>query len=366
MIKFIKKTLGVLVILSFFSFNNAKSYSITTPTVNTNDILTKSLWNIMVTDLFALANEFKFIDGDTETDAVFTAGNVGIGTTNPTSKLNVITDDSATYTRVAELYAPNNNIVNHNSQLIFGQSGHTGNSAEWRFLYKGDNDITNRLDFGFFGYANPAMSYLVNGNVGIGTTTPNSKLHIHDAANNWTQLKITNTNSGSITGLFGVNDANDYIYMAGTTADPTDILINTGTTNESIFLQAGTGNVGIGTTSPTTKLEVIGDITADAFLYSSDERLKENINDLDNFADILNIEPKRFDWKEDKKRNSKDDIGVIAQNVEQYFPEFINTNDNGIKSVDYPKLTIPLIGVVKAQQKMIESLENRIKNLENK
>lgn len=123
------------------------------------------------------------------------------------------------------------------------------------------------------------------------------------------------------------------------------------------------GNVGIGTTSPGAKLEVNGDVLADAFYYSSDESLKRDIKVLDNSLEkILELEGVSFDWKE----NGEASIGLIAQDVEKTFPEAVNENpETGIRSINYGVLVAPLIETVKEQQRQIELLEDRLEKLEN-
>ena len=69
-------------------------------------------------------------------------------------------------------------------------------------------------------------------------------------------------------------------------------------------------------------------VQAWAFVYNSDKRLKTNIKDLNDSNDILKISAKRFDWKDEKnKKVPKNDIWVIAQDVEKYFPEFVETDE---------------------------------------
>ena len=57
----------------------------------------------------------------------------------------------------------------------------------------------------------------------------------------------------------------------------------------------------------------------------SDQRLKENIRDLDDGLDkIMEIKPRKFDWKDGKGKNIQNDRGFIAQEFEQIFPEMID------------------------------------------
>ncbi len=93
-----------------------------------------------------------------------------------------------------------------------------------------------------------------------------------------------------------------------------------------------------------------GDLTADAFLYSSDERLKENIQTVDSALDkVLQLRGVSFDWKKDGEST----YGFIAQEVEQIFPELVKTNDDGYKAVLYGNLVSPVVEAIKEQQEEI-------------
>jgi hypothetical protein len=57
----------------------------------------------------------------------------------------------------------------------------------------------------------------------------------------------------------------------------------------------------------------------------SDQRLKENVRDLDVGLDaIMALKPRKFDWKEGKGQDKKDVRGFIAQEFEQVFPDLID------------------------------------------
>ena len=106
---------------------------------------------------------------------------------------------------------------------------------------------------------------------------------------------------------------------------------------------------------------------AGAINSPSDISLKENINDLsDDFCNnILNIKPKKYNFIYDE--NQKERYGIIAQELEEYFPELItNTgiedNDNTvklIKSVNYLELIPIMIVKMKNMQNEIDELKKR-------
>ena len=124
-------------------------------------------------------------------------------------------------------------------------------------------------------------------------------------------------------------------------------------------------NVGIGITTPTSKLHVGGDavvsgvVTATDFDATSDIRLKTNIQPIDDpIAKVIQIEGVSFNWKKDNQPA----LGVIADQVEKILPELVHGDDP--KTVNYNGLIGLLIEVVKDQQKQINTLSERISKLE--
>ncbi len=112
------------------------------------------------------------------TNGLIISGNVGIGTSSPTSILDVQSAGTGNYTSVGKFLAPNNTTAGNATQINFGTAMSAGNNAEWRFIYQGNNSTTNRVDFGMNGYIAPLISYLVNGRVGIGNGSPSTKLDV--------------------------------------------------------------------------------------------------------------------------------------------------------------------------------------------
>lgn len=113
------------------------------------------------------------------------------------------------------------------------------------------------------------------------------------------------------------------------------------------------GNVGIGTTSPSKKLEVAGEILATGYFHSSDRRLKDNIKLIDGLTIVSGLNGVTFDWKS----NGQSAAGVIAQDVETVLPQSVTTDADGYKAVDYDALTGVLIEAIKQQQTQIEKLQ---------
>jgi hypothetical protein len=122
-------------------------------------------------------------------------------------------------------------------------------------------------------------------------------------------------------------------------------------------------------------------VRGDGTIYSSntsvqsisDARFKENIKDLNTgIAEVLKLQPRRFDWKKGKGTNEKNVAGFIAQEIETVFPELVSEFQDGIdddtmyKSVGYSGLIPTLVKAIQEQQTIINDLKARVTVLEAK
>lgn len=110
-------------------------------------------------------------------------------------------------------------------------------------------------------------------------------------------------------------------------------------------------------------MEVNGNTKATSYLYRSDARYKSAIVSLDN---ALNKVLALNGYSYYNKLSERNDIGIIAQEVEKVFPELVHTDDAGYKSVEYGNLVAPLIEAVKELNKKVDNLEARLQALEDK
>ena len=113
-------------------------------------------------------------------------------------------------------------------------------------------------------------------------------------------------------------------------------------------------------------LDVDGDIVSQSNTISSDAKFKDNVNTLDNaLSTVLALRGVSFTWNEKTKRNGKDDIGLIAQEVQRVLPELVleantlGTEDQTHLTVDYAKTVAVLIEAVKELSAKVEALENK-------
>lgn len=103
-----------------------------------------------------------------------------------------------------------------------------------------------------------------------------------------------------------------------------------------------------------------GAIRASGFLKESDVRLKSNIAPLNHTLDqICNIPTVEFNM------HDKHQIGTIAQDLENNFAEVVNTDSDGMKSVDYCMLGVVAIEGIKLLKQEVEDLKKQIKELKN-
>ncbi|MCP4124923.1 MAG: tail fiber domain-containing protein, partial [Bacteroidetes bacterium] len=146
------------------------------------------------------------------------------------------------------------------------------------------------------------------------------------------------------------------------------------TVSGSDMYSSVSGNIGIGTTTPGYKLQVgeSGDGTqarANAWNTFSDLRWKRDLAIIDDPLEKLEqLYGYYYYWNRDKKDQSRQ-VGVVAQEVETVLPEIVSTDAEGMKSVDYTKLTAVLIEAVKELQEenqaLREELTGRIEALES-
>ncbi|WP_299439856.1 hypothetical protein [uncultured Aquimarina sp.] len=237
-----------------------------------------------------IGNIYFFNKGTNHLMTLNPAGNVGIGTTNPGAKLDIlsnagqteslmrfkISDAPSDYLQIANSTGSANQFIplikgyhatdNRYSLSIMGSTSDamdTGTNALVAFDARRSNGpIQNRPLFTWTSYTTKMMTMAANGNLGIGTTNPNAKLHIVDQGNSSvTSLQLNNR----------IKFRGDGVITWGSSADhgrlswDTNKAIIGGQTGKDLSLLAGggekmivktNGNVGIGTTNPTAELEV--------------------------------------------------------------------------------------------------------------
>lgn len=300
--------------------------------------------------------------------------NIGIGTTSPTQKLDI---------------RPITYASNQDGWLQIGTT-----NGYWLSGFKLKSDAgwvvrtaIDASDWSTSGTMNEAISIRGSGDVGIWTSSPSQKLHVNgNIMLNGAIIDGTGTRMDSNGGWFRTYGPTGWYsqtygwgwYMVDATwirnYGNKWLWMNTAIigTNGSISVWYGwaawptqwaifSGSVGIWTSSPSQKLDVVGNVQATAFLYSSDQSLKKAISPLENSLEkLLKLNGYSFEWR----KNDQKDIWVIAQEVEKVFPEIVHTDKvTGLKSVEYGNLTAPLIEAIREQQKQINEQQKEIESL---
>ncbi len=282
--------------------------------------------------------------------------------------------------------------------------------------FNSNNNVGLQLRTSNDGTSVQALTITPTGNVGIGTSSPGAKFHVsagYGLVNNGYSWAVYNSSSSGFAAQFGAaddvafaNGGNNAIVAAmGSNA----ILFGTNS-NERMRITSG-GEVLIGTTNSSATsgngfkvysgsgiadaVSVVTGATSNGglttyTLYStgagayrfyvgaggtvfatnttisaiSDQRLKENIQDLDVGLDaIMSLKPRKFDWKKGKGKDIKNDIGWIAQEFEQVFPDMVDEwkdpspeGEKAYKSVRADLIPV-LVKAIQEQQAQIEELK---------
>ena len=136
-----------------------------------------------------------------------------------------------------------------------------------------------------------------------------------------------------------------------------------------------TGNIGIGTTNPTQKLNVVGNglftgtVTVSCGVLScSDWRYKKNIEPIKStLGQVSALEWVYYDWDQEhypeKDFTGERQLGIIAQDLEQQFPELVHTDEAGFKTVDYSRLSVVLLKALQEQGEEIEKLKEEMRKM---
>ena len=348
------------------------------------------------------------------------SGNVGIGTSSPYQKLHVYGGAGT----AIEIQSSAGN------QWVIGDAVGATNGTLVTYDYTNSQHVWDYKSgaSGYHALYTAGIEHMridSSGNVGIGTSSPSSKLDIstQTAGGNLSLLTFSGLNSASAKTDYvqfvptieynpAGNEAGgltlkilqngvykNSIVAAGTLANASNYL-SFGTTNEAMRIDSS-GNLLVGTTSVANSakttinsgtsraLELVVTTTTNTIIQafdnpngtvgaiyvlnssttystSSDQRLKENIIDAPSaLASVNAIKVRSFDWKVD---GIHQEYGYIAQELLEVAPEAVTvpSNEDEMMGVDFGKLTPRLVKAIQELKAIIDTQNARIEALEAK
>jgi hypothetical protein len=198
--------------------------------------------------------------------------------------------------------------------------------------------------------------------VGIGIAAPVANLDVRSNRNGAGLHSYNNSTASGATGVYGRSDG--YAGVWGDATGTTTIgVVGTTTASYGVYGSSTTGTGVYGSSSSGYAVYANGIANGTTSWFgTSDRRLKKNIQTLPNaLSNIMKMRGVSFDWRGDEfpelNLSNKHDIGVIAQEIKEIYPEVVNTPADGYYSVSYATLVPVLIEGIKEQQKMIDSLK---------
>jgi hypothetical protein len=252
------------------------------------------------------------------------------------------------------------------------------------------------------------LKVLSNGNVGIGTFTPECLLNLKgnipqlrfeesDNGNKKWHIEVFNKNlvfvesgidtrlaimEGGNTGI-GTGNPNSTLHINSTSGNPFRIEVNG--SSKFILGSNGGATIGVYQTPPANGLWVYGlTYTQNGYYVSSDEKFKTNIKGIESSLEkVMNLRGVTYNRKFSKLVNIKDDnyannlkssnlqnenyevsdkieYGLIAQETEKVVPEAVREMSDGTKAVCYDSMIPLLIEAIKEQQGQIETLKKQL------
>lgn len=332
----------------------------------------------------------------TESVMYETGNNIGVGTTTPTQKLDVMGTVKATAfqgdgsalsglvkkagdTMTGTLNLPTNGLVAGTSQLVL-----TGSNVG-----VGTSTPEAKLDVRHSATASPPPSFAIrrtflsvppnpptlvtdlivqSGNVGIGTTSPKAKLDVTGGA----VVTVEGAGIGALLvpiAIRGLATSGIGVYGQGS-SNGTGLWgdSNRGT---GVVASSASGDIIRGNGGGTLRFRVDndGDVFAKSYMNISDARLKTHVQPLtgvlEKVQQLRGVSYERINANRSSNGSTaRREVGVIAQEVEAVFPELVSKwGDQGYKAVDYTKLAAVLIEAVKELKSDNEALRAKLRSL---
>jgi len=304
-------------------------------------------------------SDLKFATADLPRMTIDSSGRVGIGTTTPQKTLHIEGETGASASQL--LVTGASDTTGHTAGILLRAEGGEGDSslrAKGGIFFEREaanglgklhlcNNNSNNNDSA--GLSDAALTIAQNKNIGIGTTSPSTLLHVglnHTVGSNF-------ASAFSSSNFFVNNGANGgaAVFQQGT-ASANLAMFGKDSSNTAIsFFNSDLA----------TNTSAVGSITtnssATAFNTSSDYRLKEDLKDFTGLDLVNQIPVYDFKWKLDDTRA----YGVLAHELQNVLPQAVygEKDANEMQGVDYSKIVPLLIKSIQELQKEIEILKNK-------
>lgn len=287
----------------------------------------------------------------------FVGGDIGIGTA-PLSRLHVAQDAHL------NVIFDRSDVQEHLTAVV-GSVGSGLRFSSTNDFFVGSQAYANRND-GTFGAEH--LRIRSNGNVGINNSLPAVRLHVTgdrirlgDATK-----RIDLRTDGSQVDLH--SETHDlYIRTAGNPGKR-NVIINPDNATE--------GNVGIGTTAPTTKLDVDGDMSLNGAAFvnagvwiASDARQKQAVQSISKpLEKLLALQGVSYAWRDPARRSAPAarEHGFLAQDVEAVFPDWVRESPSGTKTVNLTGFSAVTVEAMRELADRCDRLEKEIGELRAK
>lgn len=319
---------------------------------------------------------------------------IGIGTEEPVAHLEVKKNDKGTVKiDGGESAPPSVSVENLSTDCDRNYLKMTLGKTEAAFITDAKGGYQFKQDKSRGKDPQTLVTIADNGHLGIATTTPNAALHIaspaegdgsikagycqtypimqlanfkrvEDAPSNYSVFGTDNDNA-----VWMTDSSKGFIFRKGKPLPTLESLANIRDGKDLVRI-FDDGKVVIGALPKDAyELDVAGAARACGFYTETDRSKIENYTPLGKVLDkICALEPIRFTWIPSVKCAADGaDFGLIADDVQNIFPEVIKTGVTGdcTQSIAYHNLVPILVKAIQEQQGMIETLMNKVKALEH-
>lgn len=353
------------ILSSYFSSVNSTNTNSTTTNLFSNNA---SLTNATTTNFFS---SILNVLSATISNLLFT---------NATGTNATTTNLFSTNINVANLLGLN--IINTNLTSTGTFALATGTVSSSTILYANARNLFANNTVGDLAtYTNGTSTNWYSGNLWVNNASTTNASTSNLIATNATFSYATVTNGFftnlSVSGPVSAALNNGFVFRGGNN--------NFSEATNTLFI-ANTGNIGIGTTNPGSKLSIVGldnsvlgtdeilcittagdvkkDGTGSCYGLYSDINLKHNVATVTSALDkVKNLNTVNFNWIDEKKGTSTQ-FGYIAQDVQKVVPEVVKQDENGFLKVNYIALSAIYANAIKELDKLVfEKLADMVNRL---